>query len=657
MNRLGRSSLPLRPRVCLLCQTRTTVPSITSTLSPSIGWQAIRGIGHRSERRGKKSRHALSSDVSRTSLAPRPSRERKGPWGGTNITRVPEELSSRSRTRDNRGPSRGDSRGDRDPRKDGGKDKGSKPESPLYKALKMQTALAPLSYSQRTKIKDRIAEITSFDHFPLMSVVHHSISSQALPGLTDLMPTPIQRVAIPELLKDPLPPLGAPPSSDPKYAQYLLAAETGSGKTLAYLIPLLDNFKRLEAAEAAHEKKEEEAKQREQARELKTKNRAFDIAPEEPPLSNAARPRMVILVPTSELAFQVGDKLKAFAHTVKFRSAVLASNLTPRRIKNGLFNEKGVDIIVTTPHLLASIAQKEPYVLSRVNYMVLDEADSLMDKSFSPILNEIISKATPSLHKLVLCSATIPRGMDATLRKRWPDIQRLTTPSLHAIPRRVQLGVIDVQKPPYNGNRPLACADIIWSIGKAGDSGGDDLGPGQARSQDKRILVFVNRREDATEVAAFLTSKGISAKAFTRDVTDRKEREILAPFTESAPPMTAAQVLEALEAEKKRRREDRSIPFVHAGGDLHAAPPPEKRLENVQVLVSTDIASRGVDTLAVKTVVLYDVPRTTIDFIHRLGRLGRMGKRGRAVVLVGKNDRKDVVKEVREAMFRGQALI
>ncbi|RAK81658.1 ATP-dependent RNA helicase MRH4 [Aspergillus fijiensis CBS 313.89] len=653
MNRLGRSSLPLRPRVCLLCQTRTTIPSITSTLSPLTGWQAIRGIGRRPERRGKKSRHALSSNVSRTSLAPRASRERKGPWGGTNITQVPEELASRSRTRD----SRGASRGDRDPRKDGGKDKGSKPESPLYKALKMQTALAPVSYAQRTKVKERIAEITSFDHFPLISVVHHSISSQALPGLTDLMPTPIQRVAIPELLKDPLPPLGAPPSSDPKYEQYLLAAETGSGKTLAYLIPLLDNFKRLEAAEAAHEKKEEEAKQREKERELKTKNRAFDIAPEEPPLSNAARPRMVILVPTSELAFQVGDKLKAFSHTVKFRSAVLASNLTPRRIKNGLFNEKGVDIIVTTPHLLASIAEKEPYVLSRVNYMVLDEADSLLDKSFSPILNEIISKATPSLHKLVLCSATIPRGMDATLRKRWPDIKRLTTPSLHAIPRRVQLGVIDVQKPPYNGNRSLACADIIWSIGKAGDSGGDDLGPGQARSQDKRILVFVNRREDATEVAQFLKSKGIDAKAFTRDVTDRKEREILAPFTDWAPPMTAAQVLEAMETEKKRRREDRSIPFVNAGGDPYAGPPPEKRLENVQVLVSTDIASRGVDTLAVKTVVLYDVPRTTIDFIHRLGRLGRMGKRGRAVVLVGKNDRKDVVKEVREAMFRGQALI
>lgn len=82
-----------------------------------------------------------------------------------------------------------------------------------------------------------------------------------------------------------------------------------------------------------------------------------------------------------------------------------------------------------------------------------------------------------------------------------------------------------------------------------------------------------------------------------------------------------------------------------------------RQLPNTKVLVTTDLASRGIDTLAVKTVVLYHVPHTTIDFIHRLGRLGRMGKRGRGIVLVGKKDRKDVVKEVREGMFRGQALI
>jgi ATP-dependent RNA helicase MRH4, mitochondrial len=82
-----------------------------------------------------------------------------------------------------------------------------------------------------------------------------------------------------------------------------------------------------------------------------------------------------------------------------------------------------------------------------------------------------------------------------------------------------------------------------------------------------------------------------------------------------------------------------------------------RRLANTKVLVTTDLGSRGIDTLSVRHVILYDVPHTTIDFVHRLGRVGRMGRRGRAVVLVGNKDRKDIVREVRDAMFKGQALI
>jgi ATP-dependent RNA helicase MRH4 len=83
----------------------------------------------------------------------------------------------------------------------------------------------------------------------------------------------------------------------------------------------------------------------------------------------------------------------------------------------------------------------------------------------------------------------------------------------------------------------------------------------------------------------------------------------------------------------------------------------ERTLANTKVLVTTDLGSRGIDTVSVRHVILYDVPHTTIDFIHRLGRTGRMGRRGRGVVLVGPGDRADVVREVRDAMFRGEALI
>jgi ATP-dependent RNA helicase MRH4 len=535
-------------------------------------------------------------------------------------------------------------------KRSGESEEDSQKESPLYKALKMQTALAPIPYGRRAAIKAKIADITSFDQFPLLPIVRNSITSQALPGLIDVTPTPIQRLAIPRLLEETKTEKKPTKADDdePQYDQYLLAAETGSGKTLAYLLPVVDAVKREEAQDKEIEKKEQEEKAME--REEKLKNKAFDIEPELPPLSNTGRPRAIILVPTSELVGQVGVKVKALSHTVKYRSGMISSNLTPRRIKNTLFHSDGIDILVATPHLLASIAKTEPYVLSRVSHLVLDEADSLLDRSFAPTTTEIISKVAPSLRKLILCSATIPRNLDNLLRKRYPDIKRLTTPNLHAIPRRVQLGVVDIEKDPYRGNRSLACADVIWSIGKAGDSEPEGPYASYVAPKTKKILVFVNEREEADEVAQFLRSKGIDAQSLSRDSSARKQEEILAEFTEAPPPPTPDEILLA---QKQRRHED-AIPFEMPEKTNQGS---SRRLANTKVLVTTDLTSRGIDTLAVKTVILYHVPHTTVDFIHRLGRLGRMGKRGRGVVLVGKKDRKDVVKEVREGMFRGQALI
>ncbi|KAF9886571.1 RNA helicase [Aspergillus nanangensis] len=632
MNRLGRMALPIRSPVCLLCQTRLPLSS------PSYISQSARTVATGRLRRNP-ARMALSPNVAKSELKhKRNDRDRRGPWSGMNQTEA--HIRDTPRPRSQAALRRSGEPEDEDSRKS---------DSPLYKALKMQTTLAPIPYGRRAAIKNKIAEITSFDQFRLLPVVRHSVFSQALPGLHDVTPTPIQRLAIPRLLEEPGQRRKPTKVDDgePNYEQYLMAAETGSGKTLAYLLPLVDAVKHQEAADIKEEKIQAEvaAKELEERKKLQ----AFDIDPDMAPLSNAGRPRVVILVPTAELVAQVGTKVKALAHTVKYRSGMISSTLTPRRIKNTLFNPDGIDILVTTPHLLSSIAKTEPYVLSRVSHLVLDEADSLLDRSFQPITTEIIDKVSGTLQKLILCSATIPRSLDNFLRKRYPDIQRLTTPNLHSIPRRVQLGVVDIQKDPYRGNRNLACADVIWSIGKAGDS--EPAGPlaSYQGPSVKKILVFVNEREEADEVANFLRSKSIDAQSLSRDSSARKQEEILAEFTEAATTPTSEEIMLA----QKKRRQDDSIPFEQAAPTSDTA----YKLANTKVLVTTDIASRGIDTLAVKTVILYHVPHTTIDFIHRLGRLGRMGKRGRGIVLVGKKDRKDVVKEVREGMFRGQALI
>lgn len=632
--------LPQRPPSSRLSQTRVTaLPSLTSLPLTSVTARSMAS----GRLRRKASRMVLSPNVAKSSLK-KPNRSRQGefgPFAGMNkkTARIEGPVPPRSEAAQRRS---------RTP-----EEKTPKKESPLYKALKMQTTLSPIPYTRRNAVKTKIAEITSFDQFDLLPQVREAILSNALPGMVDVSPTPVQSLSIPSLLKDPVMKTKPNKSSDvtdikPEYDQFLLAAETGSGKTLAYLIPLVDALKRMEMLENDQKAWQEEQKAKEQ--EERRKNRAFDLdVEEEAPLSDAGRPRIVILVPTSELVEQVGAKVKGLSHTLKYRSGVISSSLTPRRIKNTLYRPDGIDILVSTPYLLTSIAKKDPYIFSRVNYLVLDEADSLLDRSFSPTTTEVISKTAPSLKRLILCSATIPRSLDNFLRKEYPDIKRLTTPNLHSIPRRVQMGVVDIDKDPYRGNRDLACADVIWSIGKAGEES-DISGPFKSyfEPKAKKILVFVNEREEAPEVANFLKSKGIDAVSLA-DQTPAKQQEILGNFTEWVKQPTADDVVKI----RDERRADKAIPFDTPNESNRSA----RELPNTKVLVTTDRTSRGVDTMSVKTVILYDVPYNTIDFIHRLGRLGRMGKRGRGIVLVGKKDRKDVVKEVREAMFRGQALI
>jgi ATP-dependent RNA helicase MRH4 len=567
-------------------------------------------------------------------------RPQDGPFGGMNRTEanirgVPERRSDSQEKRDSRFGSKN---------KVASKDR-------EFKALKMQRSLAFVSYDHRMSIKARIVEQRqkavddAFKQFNLLPVVEKSILTQALGGMQDIRPTPVQRIAIPALLgtdqKESSGNWARARAKNNNSGEFLIAAETGSGKTLSYLIPTINAIKLAEAEDAeieAHEKALQEEKLRQN-----------DLTLVSPPLSNmphptTGRPRAIILVPTAELVDQVGSVVKSLSHTVKFRSAMISSSVSGKVIRNRLFSPGGIDVLVSTPHLLSSIADSDPNILSRVSHLIIDEADSLLDRGFSPLTSAIIDRATPSLKQLILCSATIPRSLDSFLRKRYPTIQRLVTPNLHAIPRRVQLGVVDVEKEPYRGNKDLACADTIWSIGKAA---AEHEGPVKDETDVKRILVFVNEREKTEELTKYLISKGVDATALSRNTPELRQSEMLTSFTSASP-------LLVKKGEHPGSLSDNQPNYLPPG---HVAPPVKRNLPNTKVLVTTDLGSRGIDTLAVRNVILYDVPHSTIDFIHRLGRTGRMGRRGRGIVLVGRHDRRDVVAEVKEGMFKGQALI
>ncbi|KAI0481623.1 ATP-dependent RNA helicase [Xylaria cf. heliscus] len=623
------SALSPRP-ICPSCLfTATTRALSQSTCQPRQPWTTQRLFSGRT--RAAPSRMVLSDRVARAptrdddrhdTSTSRPRRPSEGPFGGMNQT------DARIRPDAPRRPLRNTFRNDRD-QKDKSRDR-DRNDGRRIKAMKMHNALASIPYGQRTRTKASIAELESFDQFDLLPTVKTAIADDALKGMVDIKPTPVQRLAIPALLGQESGHRRSRTESSrsrPRRQEFLLAAETGSGKTLAYLLPAVNAMKAAEASDA----------------EITTYREAFEkqrAAMNEPgyagprefePHPTTARPRVVILVPTAELVDQIGAVAKSLSHAAKFKACIFSANVSAKVIYSSMYSPRGIDLVVATPHLLSSMADSDPNILSRVSHLVIDEADSLFDRSFSQVTTSILDRALPSVQQLILCSATIPKRLDNYLAKEFPSMVRITTPNLHAIPRRVQLGVIDVSKDPYRNNKDLACADAIWSIGKDA-ARHEGYVPGEV--EIKRIMVFVNEREKTQEVAEYLVSKGIDAVALHRDTEEQRQSDMLESFTSREPMRT--------------KIPDSQEPATAGRG---------RRLPNTKVIVATDLASRGIDTLAVRHVILYDVPHTTIDFIHRLGRAGRMGRRGRGVVLVGKDDRRDIVAEVRESMYMGQALI
>ncbi len=267
------------------------------------------------------------------------------------------------------------------------------------------------------------------------------------------------------------------PSTPRRRGEFLIAAETGSGKTLAYLLPAIHALKVSEAADEEiqdynrRRRKDEEEEQRRLgvvggAAGGSSRPKRPSAAALDEPHPTMARPRVVVLVPSAELADQVGRVAKVLSHAVKFRSETISSRIAPRLIQRNVYSSRGLDVLVATPHLLAEMAESDANILSRVSHLVVDEADSLLDRSFAPHTTKVLERALPSLRQLVACSATIPKRLDDFLARRFPDMIRLATPNLHAVPRRVQLGMLDVSGHPYMNNKDIACADAIYSIGR-----------------------------------------------------------------------------------------------------------------------------------------------------------------------------------------------
>ncbi|KAI7900257.1 P-loop containing nucleoside triphosphate hydrolase protein [Cokeromyces recurvatus] len=360
-------------------------------------------------------------------------------------------------------------------------------------------------------------------------------------NVKDPKPTEIQALAIPQII-------------DHRKRHLLVAAETGSGKTLTYLLPIIDMLK-------ADEMKKVPVKRR------------------------LDHPRAIILVPTRELVNQVVKTCKSLSHIIKFR-AVGFGGRTSRGLVAETLESSPVDILVTTPTTLISYQKEKIISLIDTRYLIIDEADSLFDGGWGEECQQIIqniqkiTERSKTSEKIIIVSATLPRSVNNTLDHLFPQLNKITTPSLHKALPNLKQSFVDLQR--FQGNRQLALLEVL-----------------KKNIKDDKTLIFCNTKKSVELLHKFLETKNIKALALYKD----------APMNRS----------EALELFSKLNEE----------GDE----------SNYKILISTDIASRGIDTTFVDHVILFDFPTSVVDYLHRVGRAARAGQVGKATSLIGRKDR------------------
>ncbi|MBH1987835.1 MAG: DEAD/DEAH box helicase [Burkholderiales bacterium] len=352
-------------------------------------------------------------------------------------------------------------------------------------------------------------------------------------GFTD--PTPVQREAIPAALSG---------------RDVLALASTGSGKTLAYVLPILQQV--------------EAAFQRAQSGDAQSA-RAPRQAALHAPKPERRPTRALILVPTRELALQVGEALSDMSAHLQapLRWGCVFGGVSINTQMLGL--RGGADVVVATPGRLLDLIEHNALSLDGVQTLVLDEADRLLDKGFEDELNRVLA-LLPKRRQHLLLSATFAPGVEALAQQLLHDAVRIDQ-------RAEAISVPDIQQRAIVVDAPQRTPLLRHLIAQEGW---------------RQVLVFVATRYACNLVAHKLQKAGIQAAAFHADASQGARREVLRAFK---------------------------------AGEL-------------QVVVATDLAARGIDIAQLPAVVNHDLPRSPDDHIHRIGRTARAGHSGVAVSFV-----------------------
>ena len=372
---------------------------------------------------------------------------------------------------------------------------------------------------------DAAAPPTSPSSFEALGLHPALVRTAAAAGW--LRPSAIQAAAIPALLQG---------------RDLQVQAPTGAGKTGAFLLPLLQGL--LAAAGVADER--------------------------------PRRLRALVLVPTRELATQIGAAAHGLAPQLKTVVVVGGLSINPQmQALRG-----GAHLLVATPGRLLDLTRQNALHLRDLQWLVLDEADRLLDDSFADETRRVLALA-PRQRQTLLFSATLGAAVRALAQKAQRDPLVLQADD-GAPPPGAHASTMDAE-------HAVAHADITQRAITVDTAGRTALLRHLLRTEAwPRALVFVATQHGAEHLADKLRQASIAAAALHGDLSPGRRAQVLA--------------------------------------DLQTG--------QIRVLVATDLAARGIDVPALPVVVNYDLPRSPSDHTHRIGRSGRAGLQGQALSFI-----------------------
>ena len=331
-------------------------------------------------------------------------------------------------------------------------------------------------------------------------------------------PTPIQEQGIPLILQG---------------QDVLATAATGSGKTAAYGLGLLQVLQASEALLTPH--------------------------------STRRSTRILVIVPTRELAVQVGRVFKELAsHALRVATVFGGVSINPQM----LALRGGADIVVATPGRLLDLVEHNALQLDSVAHLVLDEVDRLLDLGFTEELNRVLA-LLPSKRQNLWFSATFDdtlQPLAASMLRQPARLEIAGSASTGHLESAIHQRAIAIDEK----KRTLLLRHLF------------------TQEKWKQVLVFVATRYASEHVANKLYQAGIYATALHGEMSQGARQTVLQEFKDA----------------------------------------------RWEVLVTTDLAARGIDIAKLPTVVNYDLPRSATDYIHRMGRTGRAGEKGEVLSFV-----------------------